>query len=57
MKKKPLTYGAGNKQLEVILLGELQYVVQTLDVDSHRQRNVLLTNSTEQSAEVDHPVD
>ena len=51
-----LTYGTGHKQLEFILLGQLQHVVQPLDVDPHGERNVRLAHCTEQRGEVDDPV-
>ncbi len=51
-----LTNGAGYKQLEPVLLGELQNVVQPLNVDSHGQRYVGLAYRTQQCTEVDQPI-
>ena len=38
------------------LLAQLDHIVQTLDVDSHRQGDIVLPHSREESGEVNQPV-
>lgn len=42
---------------QFVLFCQFDHIVQAFDVDSHRQRNVLLADGTEQRTEVDDPID
>jgi len=48
---------AGDEQFEVVLLGELEDVVEPVDVDTESERNVGLADHAQQSAEMHQPVD
>lgn len=53
---KILTNCARNKQLQLVHPGDLQHIVQALNVDLHSQRDISLANSTQQSTEMDQPI-
>ena len=42
---------------QFVLFGQFDHIVQAFDVDSDRQRNILLADGTEQRTKVDDPID
>jgi len=47
---------AGDEQLEVVLLGDFEHVVETFDVDTNSKRDVRFANETQQCTEMHQPV-
>jgi len=50
------TNRAGNKQLQLVLLGQLYHIVKTLNVDPDSKRHVVLSDCGEEGTEVNQPV-
>lgn len=51
-----LTNCAWNEQFESVLFGDLEDIMEALNVDLHGQGHILLPNGTQQGSEVNQPI-